>query len=143
MKKVLILITFNFLLADYFCCAQNKIDSLLALIKKDKEDTNKVNHLNNACKEYIKTNECHNGFLYGKQALKLAQSLDFKKGIAASYNNIGIIYWQQSNYPETLKNYFSALKIREEIKDKQGMGNSYINIGLVYKHQFIYTKALE
>ena len=54
-----------------------------------------------------------------------------KQGVAASYNNIGIVYDFQGDYKGALKNYFASLKIKEEIGDKQGMAASNINIGEV------------
>jgi len=55
--------------------------------------------------------------------------LGIKSGIAYSYNNIGIVYYEQENYSEALKNYTASLKIKEELGDKSGIADSYCNIG--------------
>jgi len=124
--------------------AQNpKIDSLLTLLKTDKEDTNKVIHLYTLSNEYRLIGEYDRSLPYGKQALLLSQNLNFKKGIATSYSNIGNIYNLQGRYPEALKNHFAALKLREEIKDKEGIATSYINIGIIYYYQGNYPEALK
>jgi tetratricopeptide (TPR) repeat protein len=124
--------------------AQNpKIDSLLTLLKTDKEDTNKVKHLYKVCDLYRLVGNYDKGMANGKQALALAQNLNFKKGIAESYNNIGVIYYSQGNYPEALKNYFAALKIREEIGNKNSIATSYNNIGVIYYSQGNYPEALK
>jgi tetratricopeptide (TPR) repeat protein len=60
-----------------------------------------------------------------------------------AYNNIGIIYRQQGNYPDALKNSFAALKIRIAISDKTGIATSYSNIGLIYNDQGNNTEALK
>src|SRR5665213_1639024 len=138
-----LIITICLISVPSFGQQNKKIDSLLTLIKIDKEDTNKVNHLNTLCKQYRLIGEYDKGIVNGKQALALAQNLGFKKGIANSYNNIGLIYYSQGNYPEALKNYFASLKIREEIKDKQGIANSYNNIGNIYYSQGNYPEALK
>ncbi|MBI4946890.1 MAG: tetratricopeptide repeat protein, partial [Bacteroidetes bacterium] len=65
-------------------------------------------------------------------SLKIYEELKDKKGIAMSYNNIGIIYRNQGNYPEALKNYFASLKIFEEIGDKDGIARCFINLGTLY-----------
>ncbi|HTA60907.1 MAG TPA: tetratricopeptide repeat protein, partial [Bacteroidia bacterium] len=110
--------------------AQNtNIDSVSALLKIDKEDTVKVIHLNQLCWEYDLISQYDKSLTYGKQGLALAQSLSFKKGMAASYNNIGNVYEKQGNYAEALKNYFASLKLREAINDKKGISVSYNNIG--------------
>ena len=49
----------------------------------------------------------------------------------------------QGNYPEALKNHFTALKIRMEIGDKQGIAASYSNIGIIYPLQGNYSDALK
>ncbi|MFH1319197.1 MAG: tetratricopeptide repeat protein [Bacteroidota bacterium] len=59
-----------------------------------------------------------------------------KQGIAMSYNNIGVIYENQSDYPHALDYYFKSLKIYEELGDKStALANSYNNIGLIYWNQ--------
>jgi tetratricopeptide (TPR) repeat protein len=124
--------------------AQNRnIDSLLTLIKTDKEDTNKVKHLYKVCREYQLISESDNELNYSKQALTLAQKLGYKKGIGNAYNCMGVIYQYQGAYSEALKNYFAALKFKEEIKDKQGIADSYNNIGNVYFDQGNYPEALK
>src|SRR5665213_1073478 len=73
--------------------AQNKnIDSLLTLIKTDKADTNKVIHSYKICTEFRNIGLYDTALHYGNTALQLAQQLNFKKGIASSYNNIGSVY---------------------------------------------------
>lgn len=77
-----------------------KIDSLLTLLKSDKEDTNKVKHLYTLCNNYRKIGEYSKGLLSAKQAMELAQNLNWKMGVAVSLNNIGVIYREQGNYPK-------------------------------------------
>jgi tetratricopeptide (TPR) repeat protein len=143
MRKLLHILLLVMLNLFQHLSAQNKIDSLRTLLKTDKEDTNKVIHLNKVCRGYIIIGEFDKGLPYSKQASVLAQSLRFKKGEAQSYNNIGNIFWYQGNYPEALKNHLTALKIREEIKDKQGVAYSYGNIGNVYWTQGNLPEALD
>jgi len=59
-----------------------------------------------------------------------------------TYNNIGIIYDLQDDYPNALKYYHKALKIAEEPEDKRIMAKIYGNIGIIYKNQGDYPKAL-
>jgi tetratricopeptide (TPR) repeat protein len=144
MKKfVYILIFFNVIISGLVEGQNRNIDSLLSLLKTDKADTNKVKHLYKVCGDYLNISKFDKGLIYGKQALLLAQTLGFKKGISASYNNIGLINKDQGNYPEALKNLFPSLKIREEIKDKKGIANCYNNIGEVYRLQSNYPEALK
>ena len=72
---------------------------------------------------------------YAEEAISLAKKINFRSGIANSYNNIGMHYEYQGNYPEALKNLFAALKIAEEIKDKKLIAYCYSCIGAVYEEE--------
>ncbi|HEX7414620.1 MAG TPA: hypothetical protein VF411_11305, partial [Bacteroidia bacterium] len=105
--KILLYILLISILTSQYCYAQNrKIDSLQALLKTDKEDTNKVIHLYKVCGIYNSIGEYDKGLVYGKQALALCDvilnevknlsadasatlSMTVKKCKANSYNNIG------------------------------------------------------
>lgn len=141
-KKVSIvfcLLLVLFALPPCYC----QTDSLLSLLKIDKEDTLKVNHLNQLSTEYRLIGDYKNGSQYGNEALALSKKLDFKKGIANAHTNIGLIYNYLGNYPEALKSYFAALQIREGLGDKAGISISYNNIGVIYDNQGNFTDALK
>ncbi len=89
-KYLLALCLFSSLSSQLY--ANNQIDSLYKLLHTDKEDTNKVNHLNKLCWEYRLTGNYDTAIYYGNASLQLAKQLYFQKGIATAYNNIGIIY---------------------------------------------------
>src|SRR5438105_757432 len=74
--------------------------------------------------------------------LKLYEVIGNKKGIVSSYNNIGLVYYDQGNYSEALKNHLAALKIKQELNDKPAIASSYNNIGIVYQDQKKYSEAL-
>jgi PAS domain S-box-containing protein len=80
---------------------------------------------------------------YANQAFKLAEALDYKQGVARSYQLIGISKWVTSNYEEALECHLKAMEIFAEADDKTGLANSYNNIGLIYKNRGDYDKALE
>ena len=144
-----------------FCCyyfislaQQNKIDSLLLLLKTDKADTNKLNHLNKLTREYNGIGSYDSALFYAHSALKLSTVIVngtkqsgvkqiAQKGKASAYNNIGVTYYNQGNFPEALNNQLVSLKIREEIGDQAGIASSYNNIGNVYYDQGNYPEALK
>ncbi len=120
--------------------AQNKqIDSLNAILKIAKEDTNKVTILINLSRQVSNTDS---SLLFATDAKTLASKIIFKKGLADAYNIIGVVY-NQGNYPNALKNFFASLKIKEEIGNKKSIANSYNNIGNIYYQQGNYTDALK
>jgi len=143
----LLLLTFElFLLCSFVSAQQNEIDSLLNIIKKDKEDTNKVNHLNFLSRNYADIGNFENALQYANEALHLANTLPNgtgRSGASSSYNNMGIIYMEQGDYPKALENYFKALKISEELGIKFKIAIQYGNLGNAYCAQVNYPKALE
>jgi tetratricopeptide (TPR) repeat protein len=76
------------------------------------------------------------------ESLSIRQQIGDKKGIAASSNNMAIIYNDLGKYQEALKNHYLSLKIEEEIGDKQAQGLSYNNIGIIYEEQQEYEEAI-
>ncbi len=145
MKKWFLLLILNsaFCILNSFCFAQNKnIDSLLTLIKKDKLDTNKVIHLYQLTREFQLTGDYEKGLNFGIEAFKLARKLNFQKGIANTFNNIGNIYLEKADFPKALDYYNKALKIDKELKNKKGIAARLGNIGIVYQNQGNYPIAL-
>ncbi|TAL57965.1 MAG: tetratricopeptide repeat protein [Bacteroidetes bacterium] len=119
------------------------IDSLLRILKIAKKDTNEVNVFNLLAKEMELTGEYEKGINYAAQAKRLAQKLNFKKGIADACGNFGNLYYRQDNYPEALNNHFASLKIYEALDNKPGISKRLGNIGIIYYEQGDNPKALD
>ncbi|HEY4798943.1 MAG TPA: tetratricopeptide repeat protein, partial [Bacteroidia bacterium] len=118
---------------------QQKTDSLILLLKNTQSDTSLVNMYNQISVQFINTGSFVQAKKYVDSAFNIATlaqpSPAIKKGKASAYNIMGIIDYNQGNYPQALNNYYAALKIREEIGDKKGIGASYSNIGNIYDDQ--------
>ena len=108
----------------------------------DKEDTVKVNNLLTLSK---------NGFglppdealMYAHNARDLATRLQFKKGRALALKNIGMIYYNQGKYLETLDYWNQSLNRFDSMNDKIGEANLLSNIGAVYSNQTEDVKTVE
>ncbi|MBA3665309.1 MAG: tetratricopeptide repeat protein [Bacteroidetes bacterium] len=148
--KILLLILSIF---NSFCFSQDKkIDSLINLIKKDKEDTNKVRHLHQFGWQLMYNNP-DTSIVLGRQALQLAEILSFstdktiaragKKGIAKSLGLLGVFNHIKSDYPIALDYYLKALKIADEIGNKKLIAENLSNIGNIYLEKADYPKALD
>ena len=118
------------------------IDSFMVLLSKEKTDTMRVKYYYKLCFEYSTINPAKAKEL-GDKALELATKINFKKGIAASLNNIGNIYYYSDDYKTAIDYYSRSLKIREEIGDKKGMSDNLNNIGVLYRVKSNFAKALE
>ncbi len=145
MKKIFLplCIIFIVLFQNSVSAQRDRIDSLLNVLKICTEDSSKMNTLNLLCRQYINVGNYEQAMQYAHKAQQQSRNINYQKGIADSYNNLGIIYWYHGDYEKALDNYLNALKIRQEIGDKKGMGSSYGNIGNIYEQQGNYEKALD
>ena len=122
---------------------QRKIDSLVQLLKLDKEDTLKAIHMIKLCWAYKNISKYDSALYFGEKGKSLSEKLNYRKGVANALRNIGGTYYQQTNYSEALACYFNSLKESEAINDKNGMAISYNNIGGVYENQKDHKHSLE
>jgi serine phosphatase RsbU (regulator of sigma subunit) len=121
-----------FLLLHLPAVSQNReMDSLSALVKTAKEDTNKVKLL------YQLSEICDEADIlkYAEPAYMLARQLAFKKGIGDAANNMGYAFRNKGDIPRSIQYFKEALDIRKEINDSTGIAYSLNNLALVYNHQ--------
>lgn len=135
---VLIINCVSFLFAQ----TNRNIDSIVKLIKSETNDTMLVRHYYKLCWEYTTVNPTK-AKENGLKALELATKINYKRGIAASLNNIGNIYYYSDDYGKAIEYYLKSYKVREKIGDKRGMSDNLNNIGVLYQSKGNYTKALE
>ena len=144
-KRTIILFSFVFIGINQLCVAQqlNKIDSLLHILKTEKEDTSKVNTLNLLGKESCITGDYNQTRKYSDEALHLSEKLHFDKGKIMALMNHGNSNFYEGDYPESLKKYSEALSIGKKIKNKKLIAYCYNYIGLTYTYQRNYSKATD
>jgi len=87
-----------------------------------------INYYNNALEQFEK--------------LKITDKDNALKGIAKTYNKLGIVYELKNNFTESEKFYAKALNLRIEIDDKLGMIDSYTSLGFFYNVFGDYDKAI-
>jgi two-component system, NarL family, sensor histidine kinase UhpB len=145
LKAKIFLFMLLFISTGYSSSGQsnNKMDSLLNVLKNSAEDTNKVNTLNLISRQLYMSPRYMEGKKYVEESLALAEKLNFKKGLAVATNLLGAIVNRQGNYTEASKIHLAALKIFEELGDKKGISNTYHNIGHNYSAQNKYSEALK
>ena len=79
---------------------------------------------------------------YQLKALNIFEEFNNKLGIAKCYTNIGNIYANQSNYPETMKYYSKSLQAFKEIDNKNGMAGCYGNLSGLHTELADYKKGI-
>ena len=77
------------------------------------------------------------------EALERAEAIDYQKGIAASYNNLGICHAIRGDYTRGLDYFITALRIREEQNDQLNVSHTLNNISRLFIYQKDFDKALE
>ncbi len=121
---------------------QPKIDSLFQLLRTSRQDTDKVLLLYELSREFFNS-DIDRAEKYSNRALFLSERLDFKRGIALSYNNLGIINYYKAIYSVALGYHDRSLELMSEIGDRKGMAGSHNNKGAVYTQQGEYSLAIE
>lgn len=110
--------------------------------KPDLRDTTVVNIYHKLAIAFI-GNDLKQAMFYTNKQLKIAQKINFKKGIALACNNLGSIYDNQSDNVQALKYYKESLRISKEIGDKYTEADASGNIGSIYGKQSNFTEALK
>jgi serine phosphatase RsbU (regulator of sigma subunit) len=141
MNKILLLLSiltlfYNIILAQKQ--GQARIDSLLTELTKAKDDTNKVNLLNelSVCFYNIAPDK---GIKFGLSGKELAEKLNYKIGIAKTEYSLGFNYYRKSDYPTSLDYYFKALHLISDennrtLEEKHLVAKLFGNIGSVYRN---------
>jgi signal transduction histidine kinase/DNA-binding response OmpR family regulator len=85
-------------------------------------------------RKYISDGEYYKGkedYMRCREVFKLINN---KKGMADSYNALGILNDNLDNYSESFENYFEGAKLFSELKDIEAEGKIYLNMGGMLIH---------
>lgn len=161
MKKRILILLICFLIFNKNVFAQVRkkmplLDSLTMLLRKDdsvksrlhkttydKADTARVILLNAIAPELINKGEHEKALALCNEAVTISSKIGFKLGLYNAYNNTGVLYSDQSDFSEALKNLFAALKIGQELKIKKNIANTSSNIANIYAMQGNFPSSLQ
>lgn len=118
-----------------------KIDSLEAVLDTTKNDR-KVKTLNELFRANLQTDPVK-ALSYAREALNLATEINDQRGMAASYNNLGIVYRNQGALDKALEYYIISLKIYETLQNKEGIATTKNNISTIYSLKKEYGQAMK
>jgi len=141
MRKLAVIVPFVLITIGAY--AQNKVnDSLRQALKLAKEDTAKVNLLNSLGFNYFwnSTDSC---LMYSRQALKLARTINYPSGIAASENNICFAFSVLGNYPQALDYGIKSIELWKKLNNPDALTEAYNGIAVCYREQGNYKKSLD
>lgn len=120
----------------------NDIAPLLKKLDASMHDTTRANLYYSISRRYWYKNS-DSSLLMAQASLDLAESTNFKKGIALACLTKGVALESKGNYSEALRCHLKALQLSEELNLKGLSGNCYGNIGVVYSSLGNYKKAIE
>ncbi len=119
------------------------IDSLLLRLQRHTAvDTLRVKLLNELGFQHWLINPAK-AEQYGQEALQLATTLEYVRGIAYANDVIGVAHWTQGNYTTALDYLIEALTSYQKIDRPLGAANTMLNIGLIHYEQQDYELALQ
>jgi tetratricopeptide (TPR) repeat protein len=119
----------------------NPADSLESMLKTAKGDL-KVKTLNELFRSYMNSDPVK-AIGYTREALTLATEINDQKGMAASYNNLGVAYKSQGALDKSLEYYLISLRIYDKLQNKDGIATTKSNIGTIYSMKKDYGQAMK
>jgi tetratricopeptide (TPR) repeat protein len=123
--------------------AQTKtIDSLKAILQTQGNDSGKVNTLNVLVHSITKKKNSIEAKGYIEKGLSLAKDIGFKSGEAKAYENKGMVYYGENNYPEGRKYLLRAAKLNQELGNDSVTGENYLSIASTFWVEENYPEAL-
>jgi serine phosphatase RsbU (regulator of sigma subunit)/Tfp pilus assembly protein PilF len=140
-KNVFILLLLAPLFSD-ICAQTGSLDSLKSAFKSEINDSLRVHLLLNiALNSASISNE--DAKAYTIQALNLAKGINYNKGMAMSYNHLGVIERNSSNYASALNYHNLALQYISPYGICSEKANILNNIGVVYRRLSELSKAAD
>lgn len=121
---------------------QAAIDSLRRVLPAAKSDTDHINILLRIGNNFSTINP-DSGLTYCNQALLMAKTAGWEKGIGNAYNILGICQIIKSDYTAAISSWNTALRIFKSIDDKRDMLKVIGNLGGIYQYQGDYPHALQ
>jgi len=140
-KSSCLILLFFFVPLFYAKAQDDKTDSLLAELAKAKDDTNKVNLLRNIGVAYSHQDP-RKAIQYWKQGVKLSYKLNYTRGLARNYINIGTGYSYLSQMDSVIVYADSGIKYSKIIGDPDRLALVYLNKGDGYRNLGNFTAAL-
>ena len=117
------------------------IDSLKQIVSKNPHDSLKIKAYSDLC-WYYRDVSIDTAFIYGNKALNLSKKTKNKGGEAQAYNDLGILYYDTSNFTKSVAYYHKTRVYREFIKDSMGVAGVYNKLGISYQRLFNMDSAI-
>lgn len=121
---------------------QSNLDSLQLLLNKAGKDTVRVQLLLDLARANMSDAPDRSRKL-AEDARYLSRDLAYGRGYAQSLKSIGLAYYNQGDYIETLEYWNLSMNAFDSLGDKSGVANLMSNLGAVYFNQGDDASALD
>lgn len=129
------------LLLGLFVPAVAQTDSLSKVLDTARNER-KVKVLNELFRANLSSNPVK-AIGYTREALNIATEINDQKGVAASYNNLGVAYKNQGALDKALEYYIRSMKIYDTLDNKEGIATTKNNIATIYSIKGDYGQAMK
>jgi tetratricopeptide (TPR) repeat protein len=135
-------LVFLFLISFSALAQVDTPETLQIALEKASSPRDRVDLLNRLSHVYTQLS-LENAEQFANDALQSARQLDYQKGIASSYNVLGICHSIRGDYTTGLDYFIKSLRLREEQNDLKGTAHTLNNISRLFIYQKEYDKALD
>ena len=135
-----LLISLFLLLSIYNPLFSQNTDSLEALLDTI-QDERKVKTLNELFRGHLRSDPVK-AVGYASEALLLAREINDRRGMAASYNNLGVAYRNQGALDKALEYYITSLKLYDSLQNTEGVATTKNNMANIYSIKKDYGQAM-
>lgn len=136
--SILIVFSVSFI---YTQALVSNIDSCLLVLKKSKNDTNKVILLQQIAGHY-NIKDLEKAKKYAEESIELSKTLGYKFGEIISLNTLANYYERSDQFPKALAIYNDALAKAKAIKSDKALAIVHNNIGIIYTNTSKYDQAI-
>ncbi len=114
--------------------AQQAIDSLRNLIPKTQSDAELVRHYRVLAWYFSQVDQDHldSTIFYCQKSINLSEKTNNRIRLGSAYFILGLSYYEEEQFEESLAAYLKAYEIFEENNDSINIAATYNNIGLLY-----------
>ena len=116
-------------------------DSLYLQLAAMPDDTQKVDLLRNLARNYLGSAP-EEGAKFAQEALDLARTMQYKKGMASALNTLGLYHLNRSELVQALGYFEECLAVSQELNFAPGIGGSLTNLGVTYFKMESYERAM-
>ena len=132
-----------FLLVAHFSLAQkNEADSIENIIQNHPDDTAKVVLVNTFVSK-LRDKDNNRILPFALENVKLAEKLQYKKGLGMALENLGWIQYRRGDYTSAFEQSTKALHVSQELNDEAAIARCWIGIAAINYEQKQFKIAIE